>query len=92
MDKQEQAWEQWERGHMRQSPKKVTHRETFNAGYNAGRLINIDDGSAHCVKCFSPSQDVDFGYGDVAVPESCKDEDCACHRKKRQRENNYGKR
>lgn len=79
MDKREQAWIQWEQGHMRSSSAQVTHQETFNAGYDAGRLIKIDDGSAHCAECFSPSQDVNFGYRDVAVPESCKNEECECH-------------
>ena len=32
-----------------------------------------------CDECFSPSQDVNYGYGLVAVPDGCKDEECECH-------------
>ena len=32
-----------------------------------------------CEECFSPSHDTNFGRGDVAIPEGCKDEDCFCH-------------
>ena len=32
-----------------------------------------------CDECFIPSHDVKRGHLDVAVPESCSDEDCECH-------------
>jgi len=32
-----------------------------------------------CDECFSPSHDVPTEFGERAVPDSCKDEDCICH-------------
>lgn len=32
-----------------------------------------------CKECFVPSHDVNRGHVQVAVPESCGDEECICH-------------
>ncbi len=32
-----------------------------------------------CDECFSPSHDTNFGRGDVAIPDGCKESDCPCH-------------
>jgi len=38
-----------------------------------------EDGEDCCEECFSPSQDVPTEFGERAVPQGCKDEDCFCH-------------
>lgn len=43
-------------------------------------MTKLDKTKDCCGECFSPSQDVNFGKGLTAVPESCLDEECSCHR------------
>ncbi len=42
-------------------------------------LENNAEVRRHCPDCFVPSHDVKRGHLDVAVPESCSDEECLCH-------------
>ena len=32
-----------------------------------------------CEECFSPSHDVPTEFGERAVPDGCKDDECDCH-------------
>ena len=43
------------------------------------------DGTQCCKECFVVSHDVHRGFYDVAVPDSCGDEECECHSQKAER-------
>ena len=61
-------------------------------GPNSSLRRTFEEATKGCCKdCFVPSHDVSRGHVEVAVSESCRDEECSCHTKQEEWEKEFYK-